>query len=64
MAIISSGYLVEEDDMYFYLGHEPTTISRAVKKDAILEIEIADPDQEHPEHDLSSLRTADDSELN
>ncbi len=37
-----SGYLTDEDDVYFYLGHEPNIYNQAVKKDMVIHIEVVE----------------------
>lgn len=34
------GFLVDEDDEYYYIGHNPQTFSHAVKKQYIMHISI------------------------
>jgi hypothetical protein len=37
---VLGGFLIEEDDEYFYFGHVPETIAFAVKKDSIIQLGI------------------------
>ena len=44
-----SGYLTDEDDVYFYLGHEPNVYNQAVKKDMVIHIEVVEETAEKEE---------------
>ncbi len=44
-----TGYLTDEDDDYFYLGHEPNVYNQAVKKDIIVHIEVIEEEKKAPE---------------
>lgn len=44
-----SGYLTDEDDDYFFLGHEPNIYNQAVKKDLIVHLEVVEEETETPE---------------
>jgi len=44
-----SGYLTDEDDDYYYLGHEPNIYNQAVKKNMIVYLEVVEEEQEIPE---------------
>lgn len=44
-----SGYLTDEDDDYFFLGHEPNIYNQAVKKDLIVHLEVVEEEREAPE---------------
>lgn len=37
------GFLLETDDTYYYLGDEPNSISRAVKKNDVSYVEMSEP---------------------
>jgi hypothetical protein len=39
-----TGYLTDEDDDYFYLGHEPNVYNQAVKKSMIIHLEVIEED--------------------
>lgn len=41
--MVVQAYLIEEDDEYFLLGHDPDLICIAVNKKQVVLIEIADP---------------------
>lgn len=43
--IVMEGYLVDEDDVYLFLGQEPDQINQAVKKEYIIHIEIASEEE-------------------
>lgn len=40
--LVVTGYIIEEDDEYLFLGHDPQLISQAIKKSYIIHIEITD----------------------
>jgi hypothetical protein len=44
-----SGYLTDEDDVYFYLGHEPNVYNQAVKKNMVIHIEVVEETVEKEE---------------
>jgi len=44
-----TGYLTDEDDDYFFLGHEPNIYNQAVKKAMIVHIEVIEEEEEKPE---------------
>ena len=44
-----TGYLTDEDDDYFFLGHEPNVYNQAVKKDLVVHMEVVEEEQEKPE---------------
>ena len=45
-SISISGYAVDMDDDYIYLGYEPGIISQAIKKTFIVHIEITNPNND------------------
>jgi len=40
-----SGYLTDEDDDYFYMGHEPNVYNQAVKKAMIIHLEVVEEEK-------------------
>ena len=44
--MIVLGFMIEEDDHYFFLGHDPDLICIAVKKNQVVVIEVADPNEQ------------------
>lgn len=42
------GYLTDEDDEYYYLGHEPNVYNQAVKKSMIIHLEVIEEEKEEP----------------
>ena len=40
------GYLTDEDSEYYYLGHEPTIYNQAVKKQAVIHLEVIEEEKE------------------
>jgi hypothetical protein len=38
--LIVEGYLVEEDDVYVFLGQQPNTITQAIRKEYIIHIQV------------------------
>lgn len=40
LPLMLDGYLMDMDDEYYYLGEDPKSVSKAVRKDQILSIEI------------------------
>jgi hypothetical protein len=36
------GFLLDEDDIYYYLGDTPDSINRVIKKEHVLEVSITD----------------------
>lgn len=59
---ISEGYLVDEDDKYFYLGSEPTHIGCAIHKTYIIQMEVTDPNDTDEVSILNSLIGGPESE--
>lgn len=39
-----AGFLTDMDDDYIYLGGEPGTISQAVRRDLLMHVHLANPD--------------------
>lgn len=44
--MVIQAYMIEEDDEYFFLGHDPDLICIAVKKNQIVLIETLDPTED------------------
>lgn len=44
-----TGYLTDEDDDYYYLGHEPNVYNQAVKKNMIVHLEVIEEEKKMPE---------------
>ena len=40
------GYLIDEDDIYFFIGSQPGTINTAINKKMIVTMELIDPNQD------------------
>ena len=40
---VEEGYLVDEDDVHYYLGSEPTHISCAIQKAFVMKVDVVDP---------------------
>lgn len=58
-----TGYLTDEDDLYFFLGHEPNVYNQAVKKDMIVHIEVVEETNEKEEI-FKSTKGPDGKKLN
>lgn len=43
--LIVEGYLVEEDDVYIFLGQRPDQISQVIKKDYIIHIQVTSEEE-------------------
>lgn len=41
--VLVEGYLIDEDDLFYYMGEDPGTIYKAVAKRTIVMVEIIDP---------------------
>jgi len=46
-AIKTSGYILDVDDEFFYLGDTPEEISQALRRDRIIYIQIITPKNEY-----------------
>jgi len=62
LPLVTYGYLVDEDDDYFYLGHTPHQLNQVVRKDKIVHIEVSSEDENSKNTDMLDFLEADDSE--
>jgi len=58
------GFVVDEDSTFLYLGENPIQIARALKKDDISLVEIADPNAQEEVHMMGGNDPENDEELN
>lgn len=60
--MLIEGFLIDEDDDYFFVGFEPEIVWRAVKKDQVVLIEMADPNEEMA-HELNDAVPTPENDL-
>lgn len=58
-----TGYLTDEDDDYYYLGHEPNIYNQAVKKNMIVHLEVIEEEKKMPEV-FKDVKSPDGGKLN
>lgn len=46
-AVQLSGYLLDYDDEYYYLGDSEEEITNAIKKNRVIHIQVLDPENEY-----------------
>lgn len=57
--LTSVGFLSDEDDTYFYLGHEPNVYNQAVKKNMVIHIEVLEEPLESKEEIFKDVKGPD-----
>lgn len=58
-----TGYLTDEDDEYFYLGHEPDVYNQAIKKEMIMHLEVIEEEKKTTQT-FKDVKSPDGGKLN
>jgi hypothetical protein len=53
------GFLSDEDNVYFYLGHEPSVYNQAVRKDRVVHIEVLEEPMEEKKEIFKDVKGPD-----
>lgn len=54
---IIEGFLIDEDDEYYYIGHTDKAFNQVVNKRYIVHIELGNPDKERIDSDFDMLNS-------
>ncbi len=60
--MVLSGYVIDIDDLFIYLGPEPFTVSQAVKKDEYISIAVVE--RQEKRENAEELGMPEDKDLN
>jgi hypothetical protein len=61
--LTGEGYLIDMDDMFYYLGVEPEVVSCAVKRKHVLQIVLTDPANPYDQI-LDAMPEAEEKDIN
>lgn len=59
-----TGYLTDEDDDYYYLGHEPNVYNQAIKKDMVIHLEAIEEEEEKQQDLFKDVKGPNGGKLN